>query len=151
MKSIISSKTGRIVLTVVAAVSLLVGPAVAQASDDLRAEIEAIKKQLADMDTLKAKIFECYTREVALALKDLTGRDPAVIEAKFNDVLSKKYTKFIAVEEPATDPASVPAVGPAVAPVAETAAVPVAAVPVAKPATKKAARSAAKSAVKGGE
>ncbi|HUL62350.1 MAG TPA: DNA topoisomerase VI subunit B, partial [Methanocella sp.] len=44
----------------------------------------------------KIKIFECYTKEVALALKDLTGRDPAAIEAKFNDVLSKKYTKFVA-------------------------------------------------------
>jgi hypothetical protein len=31
---------------------------------------------------------------VALALKDLTGRDPKAVEAKFMDVLNKKYTKF---------------------------------------------------------
>jgi DNA topoisomerase-6 subunit B len=52
----------------------------------------------------KIKIFECYTKEVALALKDLTGRDPAAIEAKFNEVLNKKYTKFVAEPEQVAAP-----------------------------------------------
>ncbi len=88
----------------------------------------------------KIKIFACYTKEVAMALKDLTGRDPAVIEAKFTDVLSKKYTKFI--EEPAELTAT-PAETPAAEPVAEPTVAPVVST-AAKPSSKKAAKSAAK-------
>jgi hypothetical protein len=83
---------------------------------------------------------------VALALKDLTGRDSAAIEAKFIEVLNKKYTKFIEEPEPAMLPAAVPATGPVVVP----ASVP-AAEPAGKPAIRATAKKAAKSAAKGGE
>jgi len=43
----------------------------------------------------KIKMFEAYTRELALALEGLTGKDHAVIEARCRDVLAKKYTRFI--------------------------------------------------------
>jgi DNA topoisomerase VI subunit B len=46
----------------------------------------------------KIKMFESYTKELALALEDLTGKDHAAIEAQFRDVLAKKYSKF--VEQP---------------------------------------------------
>lgn len=79
--------------------------AVRQAARDLSRFLSEQRKALDARK--KIKIFECYTKEVAAALRDLTGRDPAAIEAKFTEVLSKKYTKFIASEEPAQ--ASAPA------------------------------------------
>ena len=72
--------------------------AVRQAARDLSRFLSEQRKALDARK--KIKIFECYTKEVALALRDLTGRDPAAVEAKFNDVLGKKYTKFIAEPEP---------------------------------------------------
>jgi DNA topoisomerase VI subunit B len=120
--------------------------AVRQAARDLSRFLSEQRKALDARK--KIKIFECYTKEVALALKDLTGRDSVAIEAKFIDVLNKKYTKFIAEPEPepATLPAAVPATGPVVVP----APVPVAG-PAEKPTITAAAKKAAKSAPKGGE
>ena len=52
----------------------------------------------------KIKMFESYTRELSFALEELTGRDHTLIENKFKDVLSKKYSKFVeAPEEPAAE------------------------------------------------
>jgi DNA topoisomerase-6 subunit B len=78
--------------------------AVRQAARDLSRFLSEQRKALDARK--KIKIFECYTKEVALALKDLTGSDPKVVEAKFMDVLNKKYTKF--VEEPAAEPVAPP-------------------------------------------
>ncbi|MCD1295110.1 DNA topoisomerase VI subunit B [Methanocella sp. CWC-04] len=50
----------------------------------------------------KIRIFESYTKEVANALSVLTGKDEAHIEARFLDILNKKYSKFIE-EIPAED------------------------------------------------
>jgi DNA topoisomerase-6 subunit B len=122
--------------------------AVRQAARDLSRFLAEQRKALDARK--KIKIFECYTKEVALALKDLTGRDPAAIEAKFTDVLNKKYTKFIAEPEPEPEPATLPTVVPATGPVVVPASVP-AARPVEKPTITTAAKKAAKSAAKGGE
>ncbi|MGA9140663.1 MAG: DNA topoisomerase VI subunit B [Methanocella sp.] len=87
--------------------------AVRQAARDLSRFLSEQRKALDARK--KIKIFECYTKEVALALKDLTGRDAKAVEAKFMDVLNKKYTKF--VEEPAAAEPLAPE--PSAAPTAE--------------------------------
>jgi len=51
-------------------------------------------------------MFEAYTKELAVALQDLTGKDHAVIEAQLRDVLAKKYTKFIEADETAKQEAA---------------------------------------------
>ena len=72
--------------------------AVRQAARDLSRFLSEQRKALDARK--KIRIFECYTKEVALALHDLTGRDAAALEAKFTDVLNRKYTKFIESPEP---------------------------------------------------
>lgn len=76
--------------------------AVRGAARELSRFLSEQKKALAARK--KIRIFECYTKEIAVALKELTGRDQAAIEAGLMDVLSKKYARFVEaplIEEPA--------------------------------------------------
>ena len=43
----------------------------------------------------KIRMFESYTKEVAMALEDLTGKPAPSVEAKLMDALNRKYAKFI--------------------------------------------------------
>ncbi len=74
--------------------------AVREAARDLGRYLSEQKKALDARK--KIKMFESYTKELALALEALTGRDHARIEAQFRDVLAKKYSKFV---DPAEGPA----------------------------------------------
>jgi DNA topoisomerase-6 subunit B len=72
--------------------------AVWEAARDLGRYLSEQKKALDARK--KIKMFEAYTKELAIALQDLTGKDHAIIEAQLRDVLAKKYTKFIDTDEP---------------------------------------------------
>jgi DNA topoisomerase-6 subunit B len=76
--------------------------AVREAARDLGRYLSEQKKA---MDARKKiKMFESYTKELSFALESLTGKDHALIESRLRDVLSKKYSKFIAAEpEPAPE------------------------------------------------
>lgn len=78
--------------------------AVRQAARDLSRFLSEQKKSLEARK--KIKIFECYTKEIALALESMTGKHHGEIESKFIEVLNKKYSKFI--EEARADAAEVP-------------------------------------------
>lgn len=78
--------------------------AVREAARDLGRYLSEQKKALDARK--KIKMFESYTKELALALEELTGRDHVKIEAQFRDVLANKYTKFIEAEEPAKEEAA---------------------------------------------
>ena len=73
--------------------------AVRETARELSRYLSEQKKALAARQ--KIKIFECYTKEVAVALHDLTGRDQAAVESLFLRALKEKYTG-IADEPPAT-------------------------------------------------
>lgn len=76
--------------------------AVREAARDLGRYLAEQKKALDARK--KIRMFEAYTKELALALEALTGRDHGEIEARCRDVLAKKYTKFI--DEPAREEAA---------------------------------------------
>lgn len=82
--------------------------AVRQAARDLSRYLSEQRKAL-DAHK-KIKIFECYTKEVALALETLTGHDHTLVESKFNEMLNKKYSKFIE-ESPLPETQNMPAPG----------------------------------------
>jgi DNA topoisomerase-6 subunit B len=67
--------------------------AVRQAARDLSRYLSEQKKALDARK--KIKVFECYSKELAQALSSLTGKDTAFIEAKFVDMLNKKFERFI--------------------------------------------------------
>ncbi|CAJ35152.1 DNA topoisomerase VI subunit B [Methanocella arvoryzae] len=67
--------------------------AVRQAARELSRFLSEQKK--AGEARKKIKLFEAYTKEVAQALEDLTGKPASVVEAKLTDALNKKYAKFI--------------------------------------------------------
>ncbi|AFD00396.1 DNA topoisomerase VI, B subunit [Methanocella conradii HZ254] len=71
--------------------------AVREAARDLGRYLSEQKKALDARK--KIKMFEAYTRELAIALEGLTGKDHTVIESKFMEVLSKKYSRFVGPEE----------------------------------------------------
>ncbi len=76
---------------------------VREAARDLSRYLSEQKKALDARK--KIKMFEAYTRELSLALEDLTGKDHTVIESQFRDVLAKKYAKFIeSADEPVKEP-----------------------------------------------
>jgi DNA topoisomerase-6 subunit B len=70
---------------------------VREAARDLSRYLSEQKKALDARK--KIKMFESYTKELALALEELTGKDHAAIEARFRDILAKKYSKFIGAAE----------------------------------------------------
>jgi DNA topoisomerase-6 subunit B len=76
---------------------------VREAARDLSRYLSEQKKALDARK--KIKMFEAYTRELSLALEDLTGKDHTAIESQFRDVLARKYSKFIeSTDEPVKEP-----------------------------------------------
>ena len=73
--------------------------AVREAARDLGRYLSEQKKALDARK--KIKMFEAYTKELSFALEALTGKDHGLIEDRFKDVLSKKYSKFVEVPEDA--------------------------------------------------
>ncbi|WP_424357178.1 DNA topoisomerase VI subunit B [Methanocella sp. MCL-LM] len=67
--------------------------AVRQAARELSRFLSEQKK--AGEARKKIKMFEAYTKEVAQALEDLTGKPAPVVEAKLTDALNKKFARFI--------------------------------------------------------
>jgi DNA topoisomerase VI subunit B len=77
---------------------------VREAARDLSRYLSEQKKALDARK--KIKMFESYTKELALALEALTGRDHVSIESQLRDVLAKKYTKFVEADEPVKEGAA---------------------------------------------